>query len=101
LTKVHEEFVRGNLPDVAAQIATGEVRGEVVVCVGGAVDEAGPEGQGSRIEALEHGALERRYEELIAAGTARNAALKQIAAEHGVPRRHVYKMLMIENEEKS
>lgn len=103
LTKVHEEFVRGTLPDVAAALAGGEVRGEVVVCVSGhdAGDEMDPDGQRSRIEALDRRGLERRYEELLAGGVARNAALKQIAADHGVPRREVYKLLMIENEEKS
>ena len=103
LTKVHEEFVRGTLPDVAARIAASEVRGEFVVCVSGRDhgDTTNAQSERARIEALDRGELERRYDELMAGGTARSAALKQLAAEHGVPRREVYRLLMIENEEKS
>jgi len=97
LTKVHEELVRGTLPEVAARFADGEVRGEVIVCVAGcgsvAEDDAGP--AGGRGE-LDRDALRRRYDELLAGGSARNDALKRIAAENGVKRRDVYELLMIE-----
>jgi 16S rRNA (cytidine1402-2'-O)-methyltransferase len=97
LTKVHEEHVRGTLPEIAARLAEGEVRGEVIVCVAGhgsvADQEADP--SGGRGE-LDRDALRRRYDELLASGTARNDALKRIAAENGVKRRDVYELLMIE-----
>lgn len=110
LTKVHEEFVRGTLPDVVAQLAAGDVRGEVVVCVGGrdVGDAEDSDNEAARVEALDRAMLDERYRELLAAGTKRIAALKRIAKDHGVPRREVYRLLMIEgasdvpeNEEKS
>lgn len=40
LTKVHEEFMRGTLEEVAAYYGENAPRGEVVVCLAGAVPEA-------------------------------------------------------------
>lgn len=101
LTKVHEELVRGTLPEVAARFAADEARGEVVVCIAGSgtgstpgIDEPGA--ARARVDALERDALQSRFEELLASGTTRNDALKQIAAEQGVKRRDVYNLLMIE-----
>jgi 16S rRNA (cytidine1402-2'-O)-methyltransferase len=101
LTKVHEQFIRGTLPGVAARLADGQVRGEVVVCVAGrgasAADrDDGPEARRARVEALDRDVLQQRFDELLAAGTPRNDALRQIAHENGVARRDVYKLLMIE-----
>lgn len=97
LTKVHEEHVRGTLPEIAARFAQGEVRGEVIVCVAGcgsvADRDADPSGGHSE---LDRDALRRRYDELLASGIARNDALKRIAAENGVKRRDIYELLMIE-----
>ena len=104
LTKVHEEIIRGTLPEVAAHFAATEARGEVTVCVAGCGGESAentdtldtlPE----RIAALDRDALGRRLEVLIAGGTPRNEALKQIAGEHRVSRRDMYKLLMIETKE--
>ena len=104
LTKVHEEFIRGTLPEIVARLADVELRGEVTVCVAGR--GFGPEnGSGSveaereRVASLDHASLSRRFDELLAAGTPRNEALKRLAREHGVPRREIYKLLMIETRE--
>jgi 16S rRNA (cytidine1402-2'-O)-methyltransferase len=43
LTKVHEEFVRGTLAEVAAYYREHPPRGEVVVCLGAGPDEASEE----------------------------------------------------------
>ena len=99
LTKVHEELVRGTLPEVAARFAEGEVRGEVVVCIGGsgklAVDAA--EHPAAAAGALDREALRCRFEELLADGATRNDALKQIATEQGLKRRDIYTFLMVES----
>jgi 16S rRNA (cytidine1402-2'-O)-methyltransferase len=104
LTKVHEEFIRGTLPEVAARLADTEVRGEVTVCVAGCAfaleDDAGsPQARRERVAALDGTALSGRFEELLAAGKPRNEVLRQLAREHRVPRREIYKLLMIEPEE--
>lgn len=103
LTKVHEEIIRGTLPEVAAHFAATEARGEVIVCIAGCGGEAGEDADrgtlSERIAGLDRDALGRRLEALIAGGTPRNEALKQIAGAHHVSRRDVYKLLMIETEE--
>lgn len=103
LTKVHEEFVRGSLPEVAAGFTDAEVRGEVIVCIGGIGGRgareggtASPPARRERIAALDADVLGQRLEELLADGVPRNEALKRIASEHGVKRRDVYKLLMVE-----
>ncbi len=104
LTKVHEEFIRGTLPEVAARLVDVELRGEITVCVAGCgyrfeEPDISPEARRERVASLDGTELSRRFEELLATGTQRGAALKQLARECGVPRREVYKLLMIEPEE--
>ncbi len=97
LTKVHEEFIRGTLPEVAARVAGTEVRGEVTICVAGAsvvTEDAASDG-----EPLDRHDLDRRFAELLEEGTPRNEALKALARHHGVPRREIYRALFIEEEE--
>ncbi len=100
LTKVHEEFIRGTLPEVAARLSDVEVRGEVTVCVAGlGFDDDGDSGTArERVAALDPEALTVEFEEILAAGTPRNEALKRLAREHAVPRRDMYKLLMIDRE---
>jgi len=95
LTKVHEEYIRGNLADIVERLAAEEVRGEVVLCIAGA-----PDAPAADVDDLDRDALQRRLDELTSAGTPRNQALKQVAAEHSARRRDLYRLLMIENEEK-
>ena len=93
LTKVHEEFIRGTLSEVAEQLAGTDVRGEVTVCIGGR-----PATKPSDPETLDRAALAARFEQLSAAGTPRNEALRQLAREYDVPRRAVYGLLLTESE---
>ncbi len=93
LTKVHEEFIRGTLSEVAEQLAGTDVRGEVTVCIGGR-----PATKPSDPATLDRAALAARFEQLMAAGTPRNEALRQLAREYGVPRRVVYGLLLTESE---
>ncbi len=97
LTKMHEEFIRGTLPEVAARFADTEVRGEVTVCVAGAsvvtTDAA------SARKPLDRHDLDRRFAQLLEEGTPRNEALRTLARRHGVPRREIYQALLVEEEE--
>ncbi len=83
LTKLHEEVVRGPLPDIAADIGAREtLKGEVVLLVG-------PAPAGSA-DAIDEEAVALRVAEVVASGVSRTAAVKQVARELGVPRNAVY-----------
>ncbi|MCL4686748.1 16S rRNA (cytidine(1402)-2'-O)-methyltransferase [Myxococcota bacterium] len=86
LTKLHEEFARGTLPELAARYADG-ARGEVTIVVAGAPagtsDEAPP-------AAPPAANLEARIAELAAAGHSARDIATRLARETGLPRRHVY-----------
>lgn len=86
LTKIHEETVRGALPDVASRLAArGAGRGEVTVVVEGrrapAVREEGDD-------------VDARIREALAAGEALKALSREIARRSGVPARDVYARAM-------
>jgi 16S rRNA (cytidine1402-2'-O)-methyltransferase len=87
LTKLHEQIARGSLGDLAAMAGDGTIpaRGEVVVVIGWAaavVDEAGAEAGLAAARA--------RVEALVADGSARGDAARQVSAETGIPRRALY-----------
>lgn len=81
LTKLHEEVQRGPLGELAAAVADG-VRGELTLVVGGApAPVAGP---------VEDADLVARVRSLEAGGTARKAAIAEVAQQAGVPKRAVF-----------
>ena len=80
LTKTYEEIVRGPLADLVAWASAGQVRGEIVVVVGGAVK-----------------AVELSTADLVAevlsrtgAGDRLKDAVAEVAAAAGVPKRDLY-----------
>jgi 16S rRNA (cytidine1402-2'-O)-methyltransferase len=91
LTKLHEEFVRASLGDLAEQARDGELtlRGEFAIVVGSVPADAavGPSGE---TEADEAAAALAEVERLVAAGTARGEAARRVAAATGIPRRRLY-----------
>lgn len=80
LTKTHEEVVRGTLGELA-DWATGEVRGEITLVVGGAAARA--DNVTADVLAAEVAARE-------AAGETRKAAIAAIALAHNLPKRSVF-----------
>ena len=80
LTKVHQEVVRGSLPELADRFAGDEVRGEVVVVIEGAPPPEPPE--------LD--SLAGRVEALVQEGMPRKEAAARVAEETGVSRRALY-----------
>jgi 16S rRNA (cytidine1402-2'-O)-methyltransferase len=82
LTKVHEEVWRGSLADAAAAFATREVRGEVVLVIGGAPAPAAVE------EAAVEAAVRAARERDPSAGPRQLA--DRVAASLDVPRRRAY-----------
>ncbi len=82
LTKLHEEFRRGGLAELAAEAAAKAVKGEVVIVVAGATaDEVAGIG-------LADGRA--RVERLVAEGVKRSTAARMVAKETGLPRRELF-----------
>jgi 16S rRNA (cytidine1402-2'-O)-methyltransferase len=86
LTKVHEEIWRGTLGDAADAFAARQVRGEVVVVVGGA-SPAGPASD----EAIDD-AVQERLRHGQGEGPRQIALV--VAQDLGVPRRKVYEAVL-------
>jgi 16S rRNA (cytidine1402-2'-O)-methyltransferase len=87
LTKLHEEFLRGTLNDLAVKLNTTPLKGEFTLVVGPPAeqDPAAPKGL----------TLRQRVEQLIRTQSLdRKAALKQAAREFGIARREAYKQLL-------
>jgi 16S rRNA (cytidine1402-2'-O)-methyltransferase len=84
LTKTYEETWRGGLAELADRAEHG-VRGEVTVVVAGATPVAAPS---------EPAALAAEVARREAAGTPRKAAIAEVAAEAGVPKRVVFDALV-------
>jgi 16S rRNA (cytidine1402-2'-O)-methyltransferase len=78
LTKTYEEIKRGSLADLTAWAAE-EVRGEITLVVEGATEQP---------VAIEDVRL--AVAELEAEGLSRRDAIARVAAESGLPKRHVY-----------
>jgi len=84
LTKIHEEYLRGTAAEVRAQLASRDgVRGEITLLVGKAM--APPRDDTPVAESVER---------LIAQGTARMDAIKQVARERGMSKREVYQQVV-------
>lgn len=100
LTKLHEEIVRGTLPELGRRAAAGEIdaRGEAVIVVSMQVErpvhsesaERGSVGADPVAEARAE--VERR----VAAGAARGAAARDVSAETGIPRRRLYRAGLVD-----
>ncbi|HSV66026.1 MAG TPA: 16S rRNA (cytidine(1402)-2'-O)-methyltransferase [Mycobacteriales bacterium] len=83
LTKTYQEVRRGPLAEHADWAATGEVRGEITVVVGGAPDRPAE-------VAADPAALAAAVADRVADGEDRRAAMAAVARSAGVPRRTVY-----------
>ena len=85
LTKIHEEVMRGTLPELIARLESDDLIGEVALVVDGA-----PASEGS-LEAAVAMARRRTFE-----GAPKSAAASEAAAAHGVAKRAVYEGLLEE-----
>jgi 16S rRNA (cytidine1402-2'-O)-methyltransferase len=99
LTKVHEEFLRGSLPEISRIVAERSLRGEVTLCVGGAGSRASRSRKSNEAE-LDMPELQERFSELMENGHERNEALKIIVRETGIPRRKAYQALIVGQEDR-
>jgi 16S rRNA (cytidine1402-2'-O)-methyltransferase len=91
VTKLHEEFRRGKLSDLAASLAERPARGEITLLIGPA-DTADARAQADSAQSLSE-----RVEELIRqAKLDRKEALKLAAKERGLTRRAAYDRMLEE-----
>ncbi|HUA85120.1 MAG TPA: 16S rRNA (cytidine(1402)-2'-O)-methyltransferase [Bryobacteraceae bacterium] len=83
LTKIHEEFLRGTAEEIRGELAArAAIRGEMTVLIGkgGGVADDRP--------------VEEAVAELERAGVSRMEAIKRVAKDRGVGKRHLYKELL-------
>jgi 16S rRNA (cytidine1402-2'-O)-methyltransferase len=90
LTKMHQEVVRGSLSSVKEETAGREMKGEVVVVVGGAGERDRSEGDPE--EAV------RLAASFVTGGARKREAARRAAAETGVPARRIYEALVWSDE---
>lgn len=83
LTKMHEEYVRGEAAQVAAAVEGRLLKGEVVILVG-------PPGPASPSDLPDDDGLRKLVSERVAAGSSRKDAIKAVAEETGATRNRVY-----------
>jgi 16S rRNA (cytidine1402-2'-O)-methyltransferase len=93
ITKMHEEFLRGTVAELAERAAKNAPRGEITVLIGpGAESLAGAEAAPGAALGLAARVAQLEKEE----GIDRKAALKQAARERGLNKREAYKRLLLE-----
>ncbi len=83
ISKLHEEFWRGDLAEAAAHFAEGAVRGEITLVIAGAAGAS---------ERWEEARLRRALREALAEGKALREAARELAQESGWGRRAVYQL---------
>lgn len=96
LTKVHEEFLRHPLQDLAAAVRAKPLKGEITLLIGPDIHNAEPleADPSSRVIPLA-----RRVDEIMKQrGIDRKTALKQAARERGLTKREAYRQLLITRE---
>jgi 16S rRNA (cytidine1402-2'-O)-methyltransferase len=86
LTKKFEEFARGSLAELGERFAVQAPRGEFTLVVAGASGQAAPAGLPTDPAAA--------VAALVAGGMAKKEAIRQVAAQSGLPRRTVYQAVL-------
>lgn len=91
LTKLHEQFIRGDLSTLIAHFNAHEPRGEMVLVIAGSGDD--------NLLPVTSGSITEQVEQLMsAAGLSRNDAIKQAAKSRGLSKRDAYQMMLKEKE---
>jgi len=98
LTKVHEEFLRGTVAELATLLTTHEMRGEFTVVLAGATPQ---EQERSRTPQVAISLAERIAELVSQQGLDWKQALKQAARERGLSRREAYRLFLKEKQRTS
>lgn len=83
-TKMFEETFRGTASEAIEHFSNREVRGEIVIVIGGQTDDE------ARETRPDEQAIESRLRELMASGVSERDAVRQCTADLGAPKREVY-----------
>ena len=84
LTKVHEEFIRGNIEEIIEK--TKEVKGEMIILIQGAHETTLTEAQ----ELFQNLSLEEHYSYYEKQGLEKKEIVKKMAKDRGVPKNEIY-----------
>lgn len=90
LTKLHEQFLRGTLPELIAHFDEHQPRGEMTLVIAGNADD--------NLPLVESGSIGEQIERLMLDGVSRSDAIKQAAKSRGLTKREAYQMLLEEKE---
>ncbi len=94
LTKLHEEFARGRLRELADRFAgNANIRGEIVLMISGEAEDEPAVASSSK--------LAGRIDELMKAGNDAKAALKTAARELGLKRDEAYRLMEAQKKRRS
>jgi len=96
LTKMHEEFIRGTLSEIAARVAETGLPGEYVLVVG----PPARRGQADSAALSCRSILDEVNEYMSAEGLDQKAALKRVARSRSISKSEAYRMLMTEQGKK-
>jgi 16S rRNA (cytidine1402-2'-O)-methyltransferase len=89
MTKLHEQFMRGSLSEISAQLQTQEPRGEITLVIAGATED-------EQLLSPITESLTLQLERLLDLGISRNDALKQLAKMRGLSKKEAYRLLLEE-----
>lgn len=92
LTKIHEEFRRGPLSDLAESFRQQPPRGEIVILVAGSDGES--EQPGNVAAEISDESIRLEVERKIAAGANKKDAIRMTASQWGLSRRRVYQLAL-------
>lgn len=84
MTKLHEEFVRGNLEALAAAAGQRAMKGEITLVVEGE--------RPKEPDRVAESDLRREVEERVARGVSRRDAVREVAQRRGLSRREIYRL---------
>jgi 16S rRNA (cytidine1402-2'-O)-methyltransferase len=91
LTKLHEEFLRGDLAELLVRVRQKAPRGEITLLIGAAARGQMP------VSDLPPAPLQQRVEQImLEQNLDRKAALKTVARERGLSKREAYKQLLMD-----
>lgn len=88
LTKLHEQFIRGNLSELVAHFDAHQPRGEMTLVIAESGDD--------NFEPVETGSISEQVERLMLEGVSRSDAIKQAAKSRGLTKRDAYQRMLEE-----
>lgn len=95
LTKLHEQFVRGSISAIAAELAQTAIRGEMVLLIGPPLEDNQTRSASTRSISEDIQSL------MTGEGIDQKSALKRIARTRGITRSEAYRLMLADRSSKS